>query len=56
LTVTGNNNYRPLKYTEKVFTDEWTNKLPTNNHRKEPIATAQQQGLLTRVILSDKFE
>ncbi len=44
-TVTSSNTYRPLTYTEKVFTDEWAKKLPTNNHRKGPLTTNQQQGL-----------
>ncbi|CAF0847128.1 unnamed protein product [Rotaria sordida] len=44
LTITGNNSYRPLTLTEKVFTDEWAKKLSTNNnHPNEPIITSQQQ-------------
>ena len=43
-TVTGNNSYRPLTFTEKVFTDEWAKKLSTNNnHSKEPIVNNKQQ-------------
>ncbi|CAF4447516.1 unnamed protein product, partial [Rotaria magnacalcarata] len=43
-TVTGNNNYRPLTLTERVFTDDWAKKLSTTNiHRKEPLKTVQQQ-------------
>lgn len=48
-TVTGSNSYRPLTFTEKVFTDEWAKKIPTTtannntntNHSKEPIITNQ---------------
>ncbi|CAF4713645.1 unnamed protein product, partial [Rotaria sp. Silwood1] len=44
LTITGNNNYRPLTFTEKVFTEEWAKKLSTNkNHSNEPIITSQHQ-------------
>lgn len=42
-------------YTEKVFTDDWAKKLPTNNHRKEPINTVQQQGLLTHYLYLINF-
>ncbi len=45
-TLTSSNSYRPLTFTEKVFTDEWAKKLSTNNHRKESLTTVQQQGLL----------
>ncbi|CAF2855741.1 unnamed protein product, partial [Rotaria sp. Silwood2] len=42
--ITGNNSYRPLTFTEKVFTDEWAKKLSTNNnHPSSPIITSQQQ-------------
>ena len=45
-TITGNNSYRPLTFTEKVFTDEWTKKISTNNNQsKEQIITHHQQGL-----------
>jgi arsenate reductase-like glutaredoxin family protein len=45
-TVTGSHSYRPLTFTEKVFTDEWAKKISTNNNlSKEPIITNQQQGL-----------
>jgi hypothetical protein len=51
LTITGNNNYRPLTLTEKVITDEWAKKISTNNNNlpKEPIITNQQQGLSSRI-------
>jgi hypothetical protein len=64
LTITGSNSYRPLTYTEKVFTDEWAKKLSTtNNHSKEPIINNQHQGLsekktnffLTVGIFIDRF-
>ncbi|CAF4271311.1 unnamed protein product [Rotaria socialis] len=43
-TVTGNNNYRPLTLTERVFTDDWAKKLSTTNiHRKEPLTAVHQQ-------------
>ncbi|CAF3886418.1 unnamed protein product, partial [Rotaria sp. Silwood2] len=43
-TITGNNNYRPLTLTERVFGDDWAKKLSTaNSHRKESTNTVQQQ-------------
>ena len=49
LTITGNNSYRPLTFTEKVFSDEWAKKISTtNNHSKEPIINNQQQGLFLK--------
>jgi hypothetical protein len=49
-TITGSKNYRPLAYTEKVFTDEWAKKLSTNNnHPKEPIISNQKQGLYLEI-------
>jgi hypothetical protein len=45
-TVNSSTSYRPLTFTEKVFTNDWTkNSLTSNNHRKELI-TVQLQGLL----------
>ncbi len=46
-TITSSNTYRPLTFTEKVFTDDWAKKLQTNNHRKEQITT---QGLFNLVL------
>ncbi|CAF4519013.1 unnamed protein product, partial [Rotaria magnacalcarata] len=51
-TITGNNKYHPIAFTEKVFTDEWTKKLSKNNNKtsNEPLITSQKQGLyLTKV-------
>ena len=51
LTISGSNSYRPLTFTEKVFTDEWAKKLPTNNnHTQEAIINTQQQGLYKKKI------
>jgi len=54
-TVTGSHSYRPLTFTEKVFTDEWAKKVSTNNNpSKESIITNQQQGLYLNKISENR--
>ena len=55
-TVNGSNSYRPLTFTEKVFTDDWAKKFSTANHRKEPVAAVQPQGLFFTHIDLGEFD